>query len=639
MRICLVNREMAPLFGAGIGTYVAEMARAWTAAGHEVHVLGVNDPAAPTRGPMLFPGVSFHAPGALDESDERVLWRSEIARRAQQVRRTLARLHVAHPFDYIEFPEYYAEGALAIRGGAALGELPGATLGVRLHSPDRLCRELNADPILGFNRLLTDRFEMESVAMADVVLSPTGALLEWCRDELRAHGQTIRGHAAVVPYPFDAGAHARLDPAMLGANSDPHSASHGGAGNGPEILYFGRLERRKGVDLLVRAFNRLVEEGVVCTLTMIGGDTSTGPGGISMRSHLDSLLSDAARRLATIEGPCSRTELVPRIRRVTASGGLCCFPSRWENFPNVVLEAMSLGAPVVCADSSGMAEIVQHGHSGLLFEAGSVEGLADALMLTLADRSLRGGFGVEGPAQIRALCDPARVVAQTIEAIERGRVHRVARALPAIGDEPPTVAEVVIEGVGSWPLILEAACGGMEWVLVRGAGGGGHVDPRLVGAGARIMRADRSIAMVTAGVIGPARESSWAPFGLDRSALAALDLSGLGAASLVRSEAIRGAQAVVEDGLSMLGAEGSGGAVAWVLAAALASARWGSVVLPEPWIGLENESGAIAGFGDPYLVMPGQHRARVASCALLERAGSLGPDAGRLMASVLPARG
>lgn len=625
MRIVLVSREMAPFWGAGIGTYVSSMARAWAGAGHEVHILGVNDAETASKGPRLFPGIRFHEVDPLSETDDRLLWRSEVAKRSQQVRRALIRLHAAHRFDYIEFPEYFAEGALSIRGARALGELAGATLGVRLHSPDRLCRALNADPILGFNRLLTDRLEMESIATADVVISPTASLLDWCRDEIRAHGIPLRGHACVVPYPFDAAEFA--EPA--GAWADPAS---GRAGHRvPEILYFGRLERRKGVDILIDAFDALLSRGIDCTLRLVGSDTKTGPGNASMREHLVLRLSAAARDRVTFEDRRPRTELVSTILGARASGGFCCFPSRWENFPNVLLEAMAIGAPVVCSDAGGMAEIVQHGHSGLLVKSCDADALADAFLLTLTDRSLRERMAQNAPAQVRALCDPAIIVAKSIEAIERGRSHRAARALPSIESHPRSVPEVVIDAPGAWRELQRVLTAReSDHVLVRSQTT--TLDPRFAAAAVRILLASPDVAAVTAFVLAPGARESWLPMGLDRAALAAADLSGLGAGAVVRCEAIASVMSAMEDGIGSLGPASGPQALAWILGAALASRRWEGVAIPEPWI-------LTRSLDQPYAIAPPQNRVRVSAASMIERAGALGPDAARLLASVLPPSG
>ncbi len=102
MRICLISREFAPFFGAGIGTYAASWARALAAAGHEVHVVSRDHPGLRERGPTLFPGVTFHAVDPAD-GPPRLDHNYSYARHALAVLATVRRLHERRPFDVIEY--------------------------------------------------------------------------------------------------------------------------------------------------------------------------------------------------------------------------------------------------------------------------------------------------------------------------------------------------------------------------------------------------------------------------------------------------------------------------------------------------------------------------------------------------------
>ena len=72
MRIALVSREFAPFHGSGVGVYAAEAARAWTAAGHEVHVLTGDHPGLSEGAAALFPGVRVHSLDLQDGMAERL---------------------------------------------------------------------------------------------------------------------------------------------------------------------------------------------------------------------------------------------------------------------------------------------------------------------------------------------------------------------------------------------------------------------------------------------------------------------------------------------------------------------------------------------------------------------------------------
>ena len=72
-----------------------------------------------------------------------------------------------------------------------------------------------------------------------------------------------------------------------------------------------------------------------------------------------------------------------------------------EGMPNVLIEAMALGVPVVSTRLTGIPELVQPGRTGMLAEPGDAQGLADALMTLSADPELRTRLGRAGRELVR----------------------------------------------------------------------------------------------------------------------------------------------------------------------------------------------------------------------------------------------
>ena len=409
LRICLCSRQLPPFETGGIGTYTVLMARALAEAGNDVHVLTARHPGLPGRLDAA-PGVTLHPvdpPGA----DARFLGLDQV-RHAFQVYETLRRLDAERPFDVIEFPEYDGEGRVCLEARRTLGAFARSVLAVRLHTPSVDVRTLDGDPRLSLDLACIDFLEGSSIEWADLVLSPTEAVLA------RVRARQLLPRAALSPHP--------IDPDFTPApDAVPRQL---------EILHLGRLERRKGVELLVRAALPLLEQRPGMTLRFVGGDTSTGPTLGSMRAHLQRLVPAALEARVRFEPPRDRPALLPLLRGAT----LCCFPSLWENFPNTCLEAMAAGAAVVAADGSGMAEMIEEGQSGLLFRAGDVEALRRTLARALDDVELQQKLRAAAPERARALCAPAVVAARFAEV-----VRAAAPVAPAVRGGRPSVAVIV----------------------------------------------------------------------------------------------------------------------------------------------------------------------------------------------------
>jgi glycosyltransferase involved in cell wall biosynthesis len=103
------------------------------------------------------------------------------------------------------------------------------------------------------------------------------------------------------------------------------------------FLYLGRVEERKGVLVLLRAFLRLAEERPYSTLTLVGGATP-GPYAAAVRNRIETLPPDLRPRVSW-EAPCSASQRPALLRRFTT----LVAPSLWENSPYVYFEGMAAG--------------------------------------------------------------------------------------------------------------------------------------------------------------------------------------------------------------------------------------------------------------------------------------------------------
>lgn len=153
----------------------------------------------------------------------------------------------------------------------------------------------------------------------------------------------------------------------------------------PAILFAGRFVEKKGILQLIEAMQRLAAQGTRAPLVLIGDGPIAGD------------LKRKAAALGNVEFPgwLPNAELRRRMRGALA----VCVPSLHgadgdaEGLPNVVIEAMAAGAPVVGSRHAGIVEAIEHGRTGLLVPEGDPQALADALGQLIAQPELRRRLG------------------------------------------------------------------------------------------------------------------------------------------------------------------------------------------------------------------------------------------------------
>jgi glycosyltransferase involved in cell wall biosynthesis len=182
------------------------------------------------------------------------------------------------------------------------------------------------------------------------------------------------------------------------------------------LLFVGRFDKRKGGDVVLRAFNALASDDPSLQLTFVGPD-----GGIA-DSHGGRLGFDDARA-ALCPGTGSRIDyrggLDPEQNYpLRASAYLTIVASRWENQSYTALEAMAQGCPLVSSDAGGQGEFVIDGSTGLLAKAGSDEDLRERIATLLLEPRRAAELGQRAREHALTQHSPAAVVAKTQEVYE-----------------------------------------------------------------------------------------------------------------------------------------------------------------------------------------------------------------------------
>ncbi|MCU1676203.1 MAG: glycosyl transferase group 1, partial [Frankiales bacterium] len=286
--------------------------------------------------------------------------------------------------DTIEFADYLAEGFVTIQARhTAASWLDETLVCVRLHTTAEMCAVLDGR--------LGDDFETRALIDAERYCLRHADRLLWSGGDVYETYQRFYGAENLAPG-------VRIRDAFL---HDPDAVRTGeartplvGSDRHVRLLYAGRMERRKGVQNLLRALDRLGPRGD-WSLTLLGGDTATGPTGTSLKDNLE-LSSEGDVRITFAE-PVPRAEVPSLIRH----HDVVVIPSLWECWPNVGREALMQGRPILATPVGGLMDMAIPGRSGWLADGSDVTSLIRALESLLdareeIDRVIASG----GPRQV-----------------------------------------------------------------------------------------------------------------------------------------------------------------------------------------------------------------------------------------------
>lgn len=379
LTVALASIEYPPdRFSAGIGSYTKALAHLLQARGHEVHVV--------TRGTgrqqvVDEQGVTVHrllpgrpelpeslGPGAIAGLLARSL-PAELEYRRKVVR-TLSQLVREGGVDLVESADHMAETA-----GFDPASFPGVPFVVRLHTPLAVTEKF-APNIPEPARLGIRFLERRLLRKATHLTSPSASATRFILDEM---GLDL----PVTCYP---------NPPSFGVREDRPEDEEGAAAEAEEaatVLFVGRLNFHKGVDLLVRALPGILDAHPQARFVFAGADNISAGGFPSMSQYLFSLLPQALHHAVTFTGHMAHDDL----RDLYARATVCVFPSRFEAFGYTCLEAMGFGKAIVGSSNGGMAEMLDGGEAGLLFTPPDIDELRSQILRLLGDPPLRRELG------------------------------------------------------------------------------------------------------------------------------------------------------------------------------------------------------------------------------------------------------
>jgi glycosyltransferase involved in cell wall biosynthesis len=160
-------------------------------------------------------------------------------------------------------------------------------------------------------------------------------------------------------------------------------------GGPPMVLCVARFVPRKRHQDLLEATARLADRGMAFRLVLVGD----GPTLPDMKARADGLGMEDRVDFA---GALPANE----VQALVQQADIFCLPSAWEGMAGSVMEAMASAVPVVGTDVNGVAELVEHGQTGLLVPPGEPACLAMALEELLRSPETRRRFGRAGRERI-----------------------------------------------------------------------------------------------------------------------------------------------------------------------------------------------------------------------------------------------
>jgi glycosyltransferase involved in cell wall biosynthesis len=186
------------------------------------------------------------------------------------------------------------------------------------------------------------------------------------------------------------------------------SDDEGRADGAPVILFIGRQVPEKGQAVLLEATALLIARGHVVKVTLAGeGPARAALEGLAERLGVASHVS--------FPGAVGQEE----IQALYASAAIFCLPSFAEGVPGVLMEAMAMRLPVVSTRITGIPELVDDGHTGLLVAPGRSDELATALERLLVNPELRSELGARAREKVLGEFNTEKSVTQLYELFVR----------------------------------------------------------------------------------------------------------------------------------------------------------------------------------------------------------------------------
>ncbi len=396
MRVVLLSWEYPPRIIGGLGRHVYHLATSMAEQGVEVHVVTKDHPGAPDyeeSGGVKIHRVVNYPPDIAQE--EWVPWTLQfnvaLLEKAVALINELKRVNVIHAHDW-----------LVAHAAASLKHAYRIPLVATIHATEY---GRHQGHLPGPMNKLIHQIEWWLTFESSRTICCSQYMMEQITDIFELPHDKVE----VIPNGIDHESFKR------DVSVDLYRKKYVPAGD-KLVFFVGRLVYEKGVQTVIEAMPLILKRIPNVTFVVAG----SGP-------HLNELKS--------LAGDFGLSDKV-RFTGHMDTDGLCAFyksadltvvPSLYEPFGMVVLESMAMGTPTIVADTGGLSEIVVHEETGLKFEPGNPDSLADAMLRVLEDAGLSRRITEDATAYMGETYNWDRIARHTLDVYrraERGYEYR-----------------------------------------------------------------------------------------------------------------------------------------------------------------------------------------------------------------------
>ncbi|MDI6710236.1 MAG: DUF1957 domain-containing protein [Bacillota bacterium] len=372
-RVLMLSWEFPPRTVGGLGRHVYDLSRALARLGVTILVLTAPAPGLPEREEVEGVQVLRLAPGAVD-SEDFLTWVGQLNRGMVGLAGKIAPCDLVHAHDW-----------LVGEAGVAISRRWGCPLIATIHATEHGRHR-------GLHNALQRHIHQQEQHLADrarVVICCS----RFMAGEVSKLFGVPRGKVRVIPN--------GVEPESL--RVEPQKQKKAATGK-RSVLFIGRLVPEKGVQVLIEALAQLAPRSPDLLLTVAG----RGPWEVALRNQVQSLgLGERVAFPGFVDGEHKN--------RLFAEAAVAVFPSLYEPFGIVALEAMAAGVPVIVSDTGGLAEVVEHGVDGFKVPPGRADLLAYYLEEVIRSPALGSQLARSAWQKVITIYDWDRIAEQTRE--------------------------------------------------------------------------------------------------------------------------------------------------------------------------------------------------------------------------------